>query len=185
MKEIKLKKRQESELVNLIDQFELVWRKKHLVYNGDQIARFERTISNLLYEFSIIGFPCGLKSKGLIIPKGKSPTYDHVYSRKLVSKYLMDEYIKEPITIEKLKEILPPLLTSIILSKEDNKKLSTIVKKKKYTLKDLMKMKHYKKANISLEYKNGNGYYRELVTEEMNKLIGLNNTNSFWDDDSI
>ena len=97
----------------------------------------------------------------------------------------MDEYIKEPITIEKLKEILPPLLTSIILSKEDNKKLSTIVKKKKYTLKDLMKMKHYKKANISLEYKNGNGYYRELVTEEMNKLIGLNNTNSFWDDDSI
>ena len=41
-------------------------------------------------------------------------------------------------------------------------------------------MKHYKKGNISLEYKNGNGYYKELITEEMNELIGLDNTNPFW-----
>ena len=134
----------------------------------------------MIYEFKSSGFFCGLQSKGLIIPKKNKPTHDHVYSRQLISKYILEEHLKEPFTIDKLREILPILLTTIILSKEDNAKLSSIVTKNKFTIEDLKKMKHYKKGNISLEYKNGNGYYEELVTEEMKELIGLDTTNPFW-----
>ena len=176
---IKLNDRMESELVVILDQLNL-WKEKSKTYNEYQITRFKRMPSNCLYEWKNTGFFCGLKSEGLIIPKGKKPTYDHVYSRKLISDRILEEHLKESLTIDKLREILPVLLTSIILSPEDNKKLAIIVKKNGYTLEDLMKMKHYKKANISLEYKNGNGYYEELVTEEMKELIGLDNTNPFW-----
>jgi hypothetical protein len=176
---IKLNERMESELIVIIDQLNF-WKEKSKTYNKHQSARFERVISNLIYEFRKEGFFCGLKSKGLIIPKGKKPTHDHVYSRKLISDRILEEHLKESLTIDKLREILPVLLTSIILSPKDNQKLSGIVKKNGYTLEDVKKMKHYKKANISLEYKNGNGYYEELVTEEMKELIGLDNTNPFW-----
>jgi len=176
---IKLDDRQKSELVVISDQLKL-WKEKYKEYDDYQSLRFERIISNLIYEFRSSGFPCGLKSKGLEIPRGKKPTYDHVYSRKLISDHILKEHLKESLTIDKLGKILPILLTTINLSPEDNKKLSSIVKKNKYTLEDLKEMKHYKKANISLEYKNGNGYYPELVTKEMKELIGLDYTNPFW-----
>ena len=176
---IKLNERQESELKLLYDQLNL-WQEKSKKVDKYYSARYGRIISNLIYELDNRGFPCGLKSEGLIIPKKTKPTYDHVYSRKLISNYLLEEHLKEPFTIDKLKEILPILLTTIILSKEDNAKLSSIVTKNKFTIEDLKKMKHYKKGNISLEYKNGNGYYKELISEEMKELIGLDNTNPFW-----
>ena len=120
---IKLNERMESELVVILDQLNL-WKEKSKTYNEYQITRFKRMPSNCLYEWKNTGFFCGLKSEGLIIPKGKKPTHDHVYSRKLISDRILEEHLKESLTIDKLREILPVLLTSIILSPEDNKKLA-------------------------------------------------------------
>ena len=173
--------RMESELTVILDILTL-WESKSKTYDEAQAYRFERILSNLLYDLKSTGFFCGLQSKGLVISKGKPPTHDHVYSRKLASDNLMKKHLKEPFTIDTLKEILPILLTTIILSSKDNKKLSLIVTKGNLTLEDVKKMKHYKKGNISLQYKNGNGHYEELVTEEMKELIGLDTKpNPFWD----
>ena len=143
-----------------------------------------RVIQNTLYDYKSNGFYTGLASEDGMIgnPNDKGgPCYDHVYSRKLSSQLIMDKHLENPLGMDKLMEMLVLLNSSILISPEENRILSSVVEKNNFSIQDLRQMKHYGKADIELLFnpKRPGVLEGQLITKYMKELIVEPKTSPF------
>jgi|TARA_R110000744_G_scaffold14533_4_gene41338 hypothetical protein len=149
-------------------------------------------IGTCIYRFNHQGFPIKLMSQAALErrqdreSKGLRPmhTSDHVYSINKISEYLIYQFDGGFKDWDEICEELPFLLTTIEVSPNENNRLGVSQRgPKKYNMKDLFNMKHYKDLEIRLveipdklkkdgtPKKPASYYDAELRTPEIKELI--------------
>jgi hypothetical protein len=138
----------------------------------------KRNIQHVLFDCKSDGFRTGHISvaaavaKKLGITTGPDrPVPDHLFSRNVIAKYLIELYRKGELTYEKLCELILILCATVEITSNENTIVSGIITKNAFEINDLFQMKHYKEAGIYLvrNYtKKGNDFdYTRPLKEEV------------------
>jgi hypothetical protein len=110
-------------------------------------------IGSCIYRYSHHGFPLQLATEEAIknLSFGKKVTRDHVYSLNRTSEYLMEKYDSGEWNWDDVCKELPFLLTTILVTPQENNRLGVLQRGgKKYDIKDLFNMQHYKDCGLRL-----------------------------------
>lgn len=110
----------------------------------------KRQISNGIFDIKGSGYPTGLISENAIRSKRPYAVSDHVYSRGLISDYLINKFRTHQFDVDWLINNFPKLSTTIYVTQKENYNLSSRVLKSGMLIEDLFNMDHYKAEDIKL-----------------------------------
>jgi calcineurin-like phosphoesterase family protein len=129
----------------------------------------KRQISNGIYDIKGSGYPTGLITEAAIRSKKPYAVSDHVYSRGMISEYLINKFREKQFSVNWLIDNFPKLSTTIYVTQKENHNLSNRVLTSRMTIEDLFNMEHYKAEGIKLVESPSKRIrtYKQFITERM------------------